>query len=99
MDELDEFQPHQDVPETAFLRFEIDCQKAGEIQFRYTAPLDAVSFWIDSLPEPAPAPEESLWLEPGVHRVVLGIDAANVGGSFGCELIVPDERAAVFDIR
>jgi putative heme-binding domain-containing protein len=81
------FRPHASAPPTVFLRCDIECREAGEIQLKFTQPIEALSFWIDGEAQPVPAADESLQLSVGTHRIVIGTRIEQTSGSLGCEVI------------
>lgn len=68
---LPTFQPHRDTPATAYVRFAIEVQTAGPVQF-ISSSSTALPFYLDGQPKPYAA-DMNMDLAPGIHWIVVGI--------------------------
>ncbi len=71
LSELDRFQQHREVPPTSFIRFDVSLSEAGPLGVKI--PGEGIDAWVDGKPTPI-WNLESVQLERGAHRVILGID-------------------------
>ncbi|MEZ6137895.1 MAG: c-type cytochrome [Pirellulaceae bacterium] len=93
--EAQTFQPHRDVPPTAFFRFDVECVEAGAVALRFTQPLDAIEYWLNGDRMPVPRPDQPIALTQGTHRIVIGVRVEQTDGTFGCEVRATSDQPAV----
>ncbi|QDV22746.1 PVC-type heme-binding CxxCH protein [Aureliella helgolandensis] len=92
------FQPHREVPRTVFLKFTIDCKKPGAVNLRFSESPSAISYWIDTRPEPTPQAGTPIMLTTGLHEIVLGVRVEETSGWLGCEVVEAASEGALFDL-
>lgn len=68
---LPTFQPHRDTPATAYVRFAIEVQTAGPVQF-ISSSTKQLPFYLDGQPKPYSA-EMNMELGTGIHWIVFGL--------------------------
>jgi putative heme-binding domain-containing protein len=87
IEELDQFKQHQTTPQMSFVRFDVtvaDGQPAPRIEI----PTEAMDVWVDGKPTPV-WDVSSRQLEPGTHRIVIGINRDQFSGEFKVKLAAP----------
>jgi putative heme-binding domain-containing protein len=70
--ELPQLKPHNETPQTSFVRFEIEVTTGGALQFTFGT-ADGLSFWVDAKPTPI-QDSMAIHLDKGRHRFTLAID-------------------------
>jgi putative heme-binding domain-containing protein len=68
---LPTFQPHRDTPATAYVRFAIEVQTAGSVQFVSNSTTQ-LPFYVDGQPKPYAA-DMNMDLGTGIHWIVIGL--------------------------
>lgn len=76
--ELSKYKIHANVPETSFLRTQIEVVEGGEVWCQLSSS-EGIQAWVDGTPYPVVDGVLSLELSPGLHELILAVDRVAVG--------------------
>ena len=96
--EIPTFQAYKDLPTLGFARFDVEVQQAGSIKLELSAEGESVALWLDGRPRRLPAPDETIQLETGHHRLVFALRVRDVNPGFSCQVRTGHLGSAVIQL-
>ena len=91
--ELPKYKIHANVPETSFLRTQIEVVEGGEVWCQLSSS-EGIQAWVDGTPYPVVDGVLSLELSPGLHELILAVDREAVGEYCSLRVVLADSGNA-----
>lgn len=83
--EMDQYQPHREVPPASYVRFTVEVGGSGKLSLGMSQ-IEGVEMWVDGRPTPAEQ-ATALDLQPGKHVIILGLNRREITSGFTVEVL------------
>jgi putative heme-binding domain-containing protein len=83
--EMDQYQPHREVPPASYVRFTVEVGGSGKLSLGMSQ-IEGVEMWVDGRPTPAEQ-ATALDLAPGSHVIILGLNRREISAGFTVEVL------------